>query len=189
MIQVRSLRNDLQHVRAADGSPDFSGILFFPPSLCATRRCDDSQAVFTSRTRTPHQKKRRSRNWEPVIYSPSIRILKPMSLHLCPDARQTTRMEVSIVALICIHSTLSSPLQFGGVSSQQRQQMRRVSDQDLRFSSRVGAKKRREGGGGTKKRMFRHFLLCFGGAVSALTDCEGRREARRSSSRRAVHEK
>lgn len=121
------------------------------PSLCATRRCYDSQAVFTSRAGTKKRDDRETR--EPEIYSPmSMRILKPMSLHLSPDPRQTTGMEVSIVALIYIHSTLSSPLQFGGVSSQQRQQMRRVSDQDLRFSSRVGAKKRRDGGGGTKNK-------------------------------------
>lgn len=35
----------------------------------------------------------------------SIRMLTPMSSQLCPDARRTAGMEVSIVALICIRST------------------------------------------------------------------------------------
>lgn len=35
----------------------------------------------------------------------SIRVLEPMSSQLRPGARQTAGMEVSVVALICIHST------------------------------------------------------------------------------------
>lgn len=71
----------------------------------------------------------------------SIRMLKPMSLQLCPDARQTAGMEVSIVALICIHGTLPSPLQFRDASSQQRWQMRRVFDQIIDVPAESGGKR------------------------------------------------
>lgn len=98
----------------------------------------------------------------------SIRILEPMSSQLCPDARQTAGMEVSIVALICIHSTFLPLFSFLMPPHSKDSKGAEVAIRSSLFQQSRGEK-----GGATI--MFGHFLVCFGGAVATLTGREGRR--------------
>lgn len=75
--------------------------------LCALERRarDDRQTDSFYPPEQRRQKEERDKQTVRAEGPMSIRMLTPMSSQLCPDARRTAGMEVSIVALICIRST------------------------------------------------------------------------------------
>lgn len=97
----------------------------------------------------------------------SIRTLAPTSSQLCPGARRTAGMEVSIVALICIRSTFLPLFSF----------VIRPHSKDSKCAEFVIGSSIFQQSGAERgaEIMFGDFPGCFGGAVATLTDREGRR--------------